>query len=159
MWQLSLSLSKYVIIYRVKIIIGSLSNVGVRADGEQNSCPEGTEVSEAEGEAFEGFNGVVAALSKSVGQVNVECVQDVWPPVSKHSAAGPELWEIQLVAGFQPEVEPVFGFGPGRCCHEVVERLLEGVCLQKLVGKAEHYIHGDTIFLGEPVAMGEQQSP
>lgn len=24
--------------------LGSLSNVGVRADGEQNSCPEGTEV-------------------------------------------------------------------------------------------------------------------
>ena len=117
---------------------GSLSNVGVRADGEQNSCPEGTEVSEAEGEAFEGFDGVVAALSKSIGQVNVECVQDVWPPVGKHSAAGPELWKIQLVAGFQPEVEPVFGFGPVGCCHEVVERLLEGVCLQKLVGEAEH---------------------
>ena len=45
---------------------GSLSNVGVRPCGEQNPCPEGGEVSEAEGEAFEGFDGVAAALGKSV---------------------------------------------------------------------------------------------
>ena len=59
--------------------------------GEQNPCPEGSEASEAEGETFEGFNGVIAALSKSVGQANVECVQDVRPPVGEHFAAGLEL--------------------------------------------------------------------
>ena len=78
---------------------GSLSNVGVRPCGEQNPCPEGGEVSEAEGEAFEGFDGVIAALSKSVGQANVECVQDVRPPVDEHFAAGFELQKIQTVAG------------------------------------------------------------
>ena len=54
--------------------LGSLSNVGVCPGGEQNPCPEGTEASEAEGEAFEDFDGIVVAHSKSVGQVNVECV-------------------------------------------------------------------------------------
>ena len=71
---ISLSFDTYTTFGVEEIKLGSLSNVGVRADGEQNSCPEGTEVSEAEGEAFEGFNGVVAALSKSVGQVNVEYI-------------------------------------------------------------------------------------
>ena len=50
--------------------LGSLSNVGVRHCCEENPCPEGIEVSEAEGEAFESLDGVVAALSKSVGQAN-----------------------------------------------------------------------------------------
>lgn len=110
----------------------------MRPRSEENPCPESVKVSEAEGEAFEGFNGVVAALSKSVGQVNVECVQDVWTPVDEHFPEGPGLWEIQLVAGVLPEVETVFGLGSVGCCQGVVARLLEGVCLQKLVGKAEH---------------------
>ena len=55
---------------------------------------------------FEGFNGVVAALSKTVGQANVECVQNVGTPINEHLAAGFKLWKIQVVAGFQPEVEP-----------------------------------------------------
>ena len=74
--------------------MGSLSNVGVRHCCEENPCPEGTEVSEAEGEAFESLDGVVAALSKSVGQANVECVQDVGLPMCEHFAAGFKLWEI-----------------------------------------------------------------
>ena len=61
-----------------------MSNVGVSPRSEQNPCPEGGEVSEAEGEAFEGLDGVIATLSKSVGQANVECVQDVRPPVGEH---------------------------------------------------------------------------
>ena len=77
----------------------------MRADGEQNSCPEGTEVSEAEGEAFEGFNGVVAALSKSVGQVNVECVQDVTLPVYQHFAAGLKS-HFRRCSGFPPDPHP-----------------------------------------------------
>ena len=64
-----------------------MSNVGVCSDGEENPCPESGKASEAEGETFEGFNGIVAALSKPVGQVNVECVQDVRPPVGEHTAA------------------------------------------------------------------------
>ena len=67
--------------------------------GEQNPCPESGKASEAEGEAFEGLDGVIAALSKTVGQANVECVQDVRPPVDEHFAAGLELREIQPVAG------------------------------------------------------------
>ena len=78
---------------------GSLSNVGVLPGGEQNPCPKGREASEAEGETFEGLDGVIAALSKTVGQANVECVQDVRPPVDEHFAAGFELQKIQTVAG------------------------------------------------------------
>ena len=59
---------------RERLLNGSLSNVGVRTRDKQNPSPEGAEASEAEGEAFEGFDGVAAALSKSVGQVNVECI-------------------------------------------------------------------------------------
>ena len=59
---------------RERLLNGSLSNVGVRTRGKQNPNPEGVEASEAEGEAFEGFDGVVAALSKSVRQANVECI-------------------------------------------------------------------------------------
>ena len=87
-----------------------MSNVGVRPCSEENPSPEGTKDSEAEGEAFEGFDGVIAALSKSVGQAHVECVQNVGSPVGEHFAAGFELLEIQPVAGFQPEVQPAFGF-------------------------------------------------
>ena len=36
------------------VFLGSLSNVGVRAQREQNPRPEGTEVSEPEGDSFEG---------------------------------------------------------------------------------------------------------
>lgn len=90
-----------------------MSNVGRIPNGEQNFCPEGAEVSE--GEAFEGFDGIVAAPSKSVGQVNVERVQDVWTPVGEHFAAGFELGKIQLVSGFQPKVESVFSFGSVGC--------------------------------------------
>ena len=61
-----------------------MSNVGVHPGGEENPCPESGKASEAESEAFEGFDGVIAALSKSVGQANVECVQDVRPPVGEH---------------------------------------------------------------------------
>ena len=53
---------------------GSLSNVGVRTRGKQNPGPEGAEASETEGETFEDFDGIVAAPSKSVGQVNVEYI-------------------------------------------------------------------------------------
>ena len=81
-----------------------MSNVGVLSGDEQDSCPEGSEASEAESETFEGFDGVIAALSKSVGQANVECVQDVGTPVGKHFAAGSELRKVQPVAGLQPEV-------------------------------------------------------
>ena len=42
---------------------------------------------------------------------------------------------------------------------EVVKRLLEGIRLQEPIGKAEHYVHGGAVFLGKPVAMGEEQSP
>ena len=41
---------------------GSLSNVGVRAQREQNPRPEGTEVSEPEGDSFECLDCVVATL-------------------------------------------------------------------------------------------------
>ena len=61
----------------------SLSNVRVCPGSEQNSCPKGSEVSEAEGETFEGFDSIVAALSKTVGQANVKCVQDVRLPVGE----------------------------------------------------------------------------
>ena len=42
--------------------LGSLSNVGVRAQREQNPRPEGTEVSEPEGDSFECLDCVVATL-------------------------------------------------------------------------------------------------
>ena len=51
-----------------------MSNVGVSPRSEQNPCPESGKASEAEGEAFERFDGVVAALRKTVGQANVECI-------------------------------------------------------------------------------------
>ena len=84
--------------------LSSLSNVGVCPGGEQNPCPESGKASEAESEAFEGFDGVIATLSKSVGQANVECVQDARPPVGEHFAAGLELRKVQPIAGLQPEV-------------------------------------------------------
>ena len=87
-----------------------MSNVEVRPCSKENPRPEGAKDSEAEGEAFEGFDGVIAAFSKTVGQANVECVQNVGTPVGEHFAAGFELLEIQPVAGFQPEVQPAFGF-------------------------------------------------
>ena len=83
-------------------IFGSLSNVGVRVEREQDSGSERDEVSEAEGDSLEGFNGVIAALGKTVGQVNVKCIQDVRFPVDEHSAAGIEFGETQSVAGVDP---------------------------------------------------------
>lgn len=43
--------------------------------------------------------------------------------------------------------------------HEIVKRLLEGVCLQKPVGEVVHRVHGGATFLRELAAMGEGQSP
>ena len=86
--QISQLSTQVLIQYLGTIFFGSLSNVGVCPRSEQNPCPKGREASEAEGEAFEGFNGVIAALSKTVGQANVECVQDVRPPVDEHFAEG-----------------------------------------------------------------------
>ena len=43
-----------------------MSNVGVSPRSEQNPCPESGKASEAEGEAFEGLDGVIATLSKSL---------------------------------------------------------------------------------------------
>jgi len=53
-------------------MLGSLSNVGVRCQGEKDSGPEGMEVSEAKGDTFQG------SLS------NVE-----WPRQSVSRPAGP----------------------------------------------------------------------
>ncbi len=79
-----------------------MSNVGVRVQREQDSSSEGMEVVEAEGHPLEGFNGVVAALGKAVGQVNVECVEYVGFPVEEHVSAFVELRQFQAIAGIQP---------------------------------------------------------
>ena len=50
---------------------GSLSNVGVRIQREQNPRPEGTEVSEPEGDSFECLDCVVATLGKPIGQAKI----------------------------------------------------------------------------------------
>ena len=42
-----------------------MSNVGVRIGGEQNSGPKGSEVSEAESNAFKGFDSIVAVLRRA----------------------------------------------------------------------------------------------
>ena len=123
-----------------------MSNVGACPHSEQNSCPESSKVSEAEGETFEGFDNVVAALGKAVGQANVECVQDVGAPVGEHFAAELELREIQEVVGFQSETQTTFGFAAAGRGHEIVKRLFEGARLQKPVRKAEHYVHGGAVF-------------
>ena len=43
----------------------------MRTNGEKDPRPESTKVSEAEGEAFEGLDSVVATLSKSGGLHNI----------------------------------------------------------------------------------------
>lgn len=63
-----------------------MSNVGVRISCEQNPGSKGSEVSEAESNALQSFDSIVAALRKTVGQVNVESVQDVRSPVAEHLA-------------------------------------------------------------------------
>ena len=137
--------------------LGSMSNVGARISCEQNSGSKGSEVSKAESNALQGFDSIVAALRKTVGQVNVESVQDVGSPVAEHLATGIKLRQIQTVAGIQPEIQFAVGFGTAGSSHKVVKRLLEGIRLQKLFGETKHYIHSGAIFLCEPVAMGEQQ--
>ena len=51
---------------------GSLSNVGVRRQGEKDSGPESIEVSEAKSDAFQSLDGVVAALRSVICR---RCVQ------------------------------------------------------------------------------------
>ena len=138
---------------------GSLSNVGVRAQREQNPRPEGTEVSEPEGDSFECLDCVVATLGKPIGQAKIESVEYVGLPVDQRLAAGFEFGKFESVAGVEPEVEtPQSGRAVGGI-HEVVEGFLEGVGLQKPVREAEHDVHSGAILIGETVAMGEQQPP
>lgn len=58
-----------------------MSKAGGESLRQTEPYSEGAETSEAEGETFEGFDGVTADLCKTVGQMNVECVQNVRPPV------------------------------------------------------------------------------
>src|SRR5699024_8093478 len=85
--------------------LGSLSNVGVRAQGEQNPRPEGAEVSEPEGDSFECLDCVVATLGKPIGQAKIESVEYVGLPVEQRLAAGFEFGKFESVAGVEPEVE------------------------------------------------------
>ena len=138
---------------------GSLSNVGVRAQREQNPRPEGTEVSEPEGDSFECLDCVVATLGKPIGQAKIESVEYVGLPVEQRLAAGFEFGKFESVAGVEPEVEtPQSGRAVGGI-HEVVEGFLEGVGLQKPVREAEHDVHSGAILIGKALAMGEQQTP
>ena len=43
-----------------------MSNVGVRIGGEQNSGPKGSEVSEAESNAFKGFDGSMSNVGARI---------------------------------------------------------------------------------------------
>ena len=139
--------------------LGSLSNVGVRAQGEQNPRPEGTEVSEPEGDSFECLDCVVLYVYLFIGQAKIESVEYVGLPVDQRLAAGFEFGKFESVAGVEPEVEtPQSGRAVGGI-HEVVEGFLEGVGLQKPVREAEHDVHSGAILIGETLAMGEQQPP
>ena len=82
--------------------LGSLSNVGVEGEREQDPGSEVIEVSEAKCDAFQNLDSVVAPLGKAVGQVKIECVEDVGFPVDQHLATGSELRDSQPVAGIQP---------------------------------------------------------
>ena len=84
---------------------GSLSNVGVRIQREQNPRPEGTEVSEPEGDPLERLNCIVATLGKPIGLAKIESVEYVGLPVDQRLAAGFEFGKIESVAGIEPEVE------------------------------------------------------
>ena len=138
---------------------GSLSNVGVRIQREQNPRPEGTEVSEPEGDPLERLNCIVATLGKPIGLAKIESVEYVGLPVDQRLAAGFEFGKIESVAGIEPEVETLQSGRAVGGVHEVVEGFLEGVGLQKFLREAEHDVHGGAIFLGKSVAMGEQQTP
>lgn len=115
---------------------GSLSNVGVRGEREKDSGTEGEETAEAEGDSFEGLDGVVAAFRESVGQRYIESVEYVRAPVSEHPAAGIELMELESVAGVEESFESL----PGRIfvggVHEGEEGHLERVGLGELIGEA-----------------------
>ena len=82
-----------------------MSNVGVRRQGEEDSGSEGMEVSEAEGDAFQSLDCVVAALLKAVGQVAVESVEYIRFPVDEHLATGFEFRDFETVAGIQPMIQ------------------------------------------------------
>ena len=134
-----------------------MSNVGVRAQREQNPRPEGTEVSEPEGDPLERLDCVVATLGKPIGQAKIESVEYVGLPFDQRLAAGFEFGKVESVAGVEPEVEtPQSGRAVGGV-HEVVEGFLEGVGLQKFLREAEHDVHNSAILVGKSVAMGEQQ--
>ena len=130
--------------------------LGVRAQREQNPRPEGTEVSEPEGDSFECLDCVVATLGKPIGQAKIESVEYVGSPVDQRLAAGFEFGEVEPVAGVEPEVQALGSGQAIRGVHEVVEGFLEGVGLHKPVREAEHDVHGGAILVGETVAMGEQ---
>ena len=70
--------------------LGSLSNVGVRAQREQNPRPEGTEVSEPEGDPLERLDCVVATLGKPIGQAKIESVEYVGLPAVSYTHLEPE---------------------------------------------------------------------
>ena len=110
-----------------------MSNVGARAQREQNPRPEGTEVSEPEGDPLERLDCVVATLGKPIGQAKIESVEYVGLPVDQRLAAGFEFGKVESVAGIEPEVQASGSSWAVGGIHEVVEGFLEGVGLQKSV--------------------------
>ena len=126
---------------------GSLSNVGVRGEVEEDSGSEGIEVSEAKGQSLQDLDGVVAALSKPVGQMKVESVQDIRFPVYEHFAAGFELGEIEPVAGVEPAIQQPGSGDAIRGIHEIIEGFFQSVGLQEPVGEAKHDVRGGSVLV------------
>lgn len=77
--------------------------MGVRPSGKQNPCPESGEDSEAEGEAFERFDGVVAAIGKSVGQANIECFLCEAFPTNEANVPPPAVRQPRLQIAHLPD--------------------------------------------------------
>ena len=125
--------------------------------GEEDSGPESVEVTEAEGDSLQGFDRVVAAFRKPVGQMKVEGIQDIRFPVYQHLATGFELGDFEPVAGIQPVFQAFRGRSAVRGIHEIVEGLFQCVGLHESVGETKHDVHGGAILVGQFVSVREQQ--
>ena len=104
-------------------LFGSLSNVGVsRIRSLQSASTEVGEMTKAKGNAPQGFDGIVAAFSKSIGIRAVKSVEDIGLPVFEHPSASREFVKRKTVAGIKPFREP---FRSSGAAHSVKEAPLQ----------------------------------
>lgn len=129
----------------------------LNVDRAENSSTEISEISISERNALQYFDFVIDPFCEAVGVRAIERIEYVGFPVLKYLEERIKLFQsgnIRMQAKFS---KPLFGLQRVGGTHEVIEPLLQQICLSQFMGHQEHLFNGSLVFIREIFHMRKKE--